>query len=150
MCWQNLVHLVLSEEHYRQIELSISFFRYHQFLQFHHKSRSTWQDNIQAAAIIALDKLDLENPATNLITYSNLIDPGTNEAEYFIQLLPGQYYLAAVGITVDPGLFAVKIDSFLSAETIPIFIIDNDLRNLTTPVNINYQEITNVDREIVF
>ena len=72
-----------------------------------------WQDDIQAAAIIALDELDLENPAANLVTYSNLIDPGTNEAEYFIQLLPGQYYLAAVGITVDPGLFAVKIDSFL-------------------------------------
>jgi hypothetical protein len=79
-----------------------------------------------------------------------LIDPGTNEAEYFIQLLPGQYYLAAVGITVDPGFFAVKIDSFLSAESIPIVVIDNDLRNLTTPININSQEIEVVDREIVF
>jgi len=109
-----------------------------------------WQDDIKAAAIIALDELDLDNPAGNLITYSNLIDPGTNEAEYFIQLLPGQYYLAAVGITVDPGLFAVKIDSFISADTIPIIIIDNDLRNLTTPINIKFQEITVVDREIVF
>ena len=109
-----------------------------------------WQDDIKAAAIIALDELDLDNPAANLVTYSNLIDPGTNEAEYFIQLLPGQYYLAAVGITVDPGLFAVKLDSFLSAETIPIIIIDNDLRNLTTPINIKSQEITVVDREIVF
>jgi len=110
----------------------------------------TWQDTIKAAAIIALDELDLENPAANLVTYSNLIDPGTIEAEYFIQLLPGQYYLAAVGITVDPGLFAVKIDSFLSAETIPIIIIDNDLRNLTTPINIKSQEIAVVNREIVF
>jgi hypothetical protein len=110
----------------------------------------SWQDDIKAAAIIALDELDLENPAANLITYSNLIDPGTNESEYFIQLLPGQYYLAAVGITVDPGFFAVKIDSFLSAETIPIVIIDNDLRNLTTPINVKSQEITIVDREIVF
>lgn len=109
-----------------------------------------WQDDIKAAAIIALDELDLENPAANLITYSNLIDPGTNEAEYFIQLLPGRYYLAAVGITVDPGLFAVKIDSFLAAETIPIVIIDHDLRNLTTPINVKFQEITMVDREIVF
>jgi len=109
-----------------------------------------WQADIKAAAIIALDELDLENPAANLITYSNLIDPGTNEAEYFIQLLPGQYYLAAVGITVNPGFFAVKIDSFLSAESIPIIIIDNDLRNLTTPINIKFQEITVVDREIVF
>ncbi|MBU0529788.1 hypothetical protein KKF86_08555 [bacterium] len=109
-----------------------------------------WQADIKAAAIIALDELDLENPAANLVTYSNLINPGTNEAEYFIQLLPGQYYLAAVGITVDPGFFAVKIDSFLSAETIPIVIIDNDLRNLTTPINIKSQEITVADREIVF
>lgn len=109
-----------------------------------------WQDEIKAAAIIALDEIDLENPAANLITYSNLIDPGTDEAEYFIQLLPGQYYLVAVGITVDPGFFAVKIDSFLSAETIPIIIIDNDLRNLTTPINIKSQEIAIVNREIVF
>ncbi len=110
----------------------------------------SWQNDIKAAAIIALDDLDLENPAANLVTYSNIIDPGTSEAEYFIQLLPGKYYLAAVGITVDPGLFAVKLDSFLSAETIPIVIIDNDLRNLTTPINIKFQEITVVNREIVF
>jgi hypothetical protein len=110
-----------------------------------------WQDNIKAATIIALDELDFDNLASNLVTYSNLIDPGTVEAEYFIQLLPpGPYYLAAVGITVDPGYFAVKIDSFLSAETIPIVIIDNDLRNLTTPINIKSQEITVVNREIVF
>ncbi len=109
-----------------------------------------WQDNIKAAAIIALDELDLDNPAANLVTYSNLIDPGTVEAEYFIQLLPGQYYLAAVGITVDPGFFAVKIDSFLSAETIPIIIIDYDLLNLATEINIKSQEITVVNREIVF
>jgi len=51
---------------------------------------------------------------------------------------------------VDPGYFAVKIDSFLSAETIPIVIIDNDLRNLTTPVNIKSQEIAVINREIVF
>ena len=109
-----------------------------------------WRDDLQAVAIIALDELDLENPATNLITYSNLIDQGASEAEYFIQLLPDQYFLAAVGITVNPGLFAVKIDSFLSAETIPIVIIDNDIRNLTTSIRVNSQEITVVDREINF
>ena len=110
----------------------------------------TWNENIKASAIIALDQLDLENPAVNLITYSNLIDPGSTSGEYFIQLLPGQYYLAAVGITVDPGFFAVKIDSFLSAPSIPIIIIDNDLRNLTTPVNIKSKEIIKIDREINF
>ncbi len=109
-----------------------------------------WQDDIKAAAIIALDELDLENPASNFVTYSNIIDPGTNEAEYFIQLLPGQYYFAAVGITIDPGFFAIKLDSFRTAETIPLVIIDNDLRNLTTPINIKFQEITVVNREIVF
>ena len=110
----------------------------------------SWKSDIQAAAVIALDDLDLDNPASNLITYSNLIDPGTNTAEYFIQLAPGQYYLAAVGITVDPGLFAAKLDSFLNADTIPLEIIDNDLRNLTTPINIESQEITKEDREIAF
>ena len=112
--------------------------------------QGTWQVNIQAAAIIALVDIDLENPASNLVTYSNLIDPGTNEAEFFIQLLPGHYYLAAVGITVDPGFFAVKIDSFLNAEIVPIVIIDNDLRNLTTPVSVKSEEITEVDRGVVF
>ncbi len=109
-----------------------------------------WQEEIKAAAIIALDDLDLDNPAANLVTYSNLIEPGATEAQYFIQLLPGKYYLAAVGITVDPGFFAVKIDSFLTAETIPIIIIDNDLRNLTTPINIKTKEVEIVNREIVF
>jgi len=109
-----------------------------------------WNQEIQAAAIIALDDIDLENPASNLVTYSNLVDPGTIDTEYFIQLLPGQYYLAAVGITVDPGYFAVKIDSFLALDNIPLEIIDKDLRNLTTPVPVNYQEITKVDRVITF
>lgn len=107
-------------------------------------------DEMKAVTIIALDSLNLDKPGDNLVTYSNLIDPGTGEAEYFIQLLPDLYYLAAVGITVDPGFFAVKIDSFLSAETIPIKLIDNDLQILKTPINIKYQEITVVNREIVF
>ncbi|MFC1785250.1 hypothetical protein ACFL0J_06480 [Candidatus Neomarinimicrobiota bacterium] len=110
----------------------------------------SWKSDIQAAAVIALDDLDLDNPASHLITYSNLIDPGTNTAEYFIQLAPGQYYLATVGVTVDPGFFAAKLDSFINAETIPLEIIDNDLRNLTTPINIDSQEITKEDREVVF
>lgn len=117
-----------------------------------------WRDGIQAAAIIALDvaaiiasdEFDLENLTAHFVTYSNIIEPGTEEAEYFIQLLPGQYLLAAVGITVDPGLFAVKLDSILESETIPVINIDNDLRNFTTSINIKPQEITVVNREIVF
>ena len=109
-----------------------------------------WQDDIKAAAIIALDDLDLENPAEYFVNNSNLIDQKATEAEYFIQLLPGQYYLAVVGVTVDPGFFAVKKDSLLSAEITPIIIIDNDLHNLTTPIIVKSQEITVVDREIVF
>ena len=109
-----------------------------------------WNSDIQAATIIALYNLDLDNPSTYLVTYSNLIDPGTQEAEYFIQLLPGRYYLATVGITIDPGLFAVKLDSFLTAENIPLEIIDDDLLNLTTPITIEESKITRVDRGIVF
>jgi len=109
-----------------------------------------WDSEIQAAAMIALDDLDLENPASQLVTYSNLIDPGTTESEFFIQLLPGTYYLATVGITVDPGFFATKLDSILGSEEIPLKIIDNDLRNLTTPININSKEITTENRGITF
>lgn len=110
----------------------------------------TWDHDIQAAAMIALDDLDLNDPAANLITYSNIIDPGTSEAEYFIQLLPGRYYLVPVGINVDPGFFAAKIDSFLTADEIPLEIIDKDLRNNATPIEVVYQTITQVDRSIIF
>ena len=110
----------------------------------------TWDAEIQAAAMIALDDLDLDNPASRLITYSNIIEPGTTDAEFFIQLLPGTYYLATVGITVDPGFFAAKLDSILESDEIPLKIIDNDLRNLTTPINIYSQQITNENREIAF
>lgn len=109
-----------------------------------------WDAEIQAAAMIALDDLDLENPASLLVTYSNLIVPGTTEAEFFIQLLPGTYYLATVGITIDPGFFATKLDSILDTDEIPLKIIDNDLRNLTTPINIYSQEITEENRVITF
>ena len=109
-----------------------------------------WDPEIQAAAMIALDGLDLENPAAHLVTYSNLIETGVTEADFFIQLLPGTYYLATVGITVDPGFFVAKLDSFLTADEIPLKIIDSDLRNLTTPFTVNYQTITQVDRGIIF
>ncbi len=109
-----------------------------------------WPEDIKAVAIIALDEFDIENPAANLVTYSSMIDSGMVKSEYFIQLLPDQYFLVVVGITVEPGFFAVKIDSFLSAETIPIKIIDNDLQVMKTQINIKYQEITVVNREIVF
>jgi len=110
----------------------------------------TWDPEIQAATIIALDDLDLDNPAANLVTYGDLIEPGTDEVEYFIQLLPGTYYLATVGVTIDPGFFIVKLDSLKDAESIPLIIIDNDLRNLTAPVTVESQEITRLDRSIVF
>jgi hypothetical protein len=109
----------------------------------------TWDENIKASAIIALDQLDFENLAANLITYSNLIEPGSASGEYFIQLLPGRYYLGAVGITVDPVFFAVKIDSFLSAPNIPIELIDKSYKNLSEII-VNPGEITVVDREINF
>lgn len=110
----------------------------------------TWDPEIQAAAMIALDDLDIDNPASQLVTYSNLIDPGTTKAEFFIQLLPGTYYLATVGVTVDPGFFATKLDSILVSDEIPLKIIDNDLRNLTIPINIYSQEVTTQNRGITF
>ena len=109
-----------------------------------------WPEDIKAVTIIALDSLVLDKIGDYFVTYSSPIDSGAVESEYFIQLLPDQYYLAVVGITIKPSIFAVKIDSFLSAETIPIKLIDNDLQKLKTIINVKYQEVEIVNREIVF
>lgn len=111
--------------------------------------KGNWPDDIKAVTIIALDSLVLDKLGEYFVTYSNPIDSGAVESEYFIQLLPDKYNLAVIGITIKPSIFAVKIDSFLSAEAIPIIVIDN-IRELATRINVNYQEITKVDREIVF
>ena len=110
----------------------------------------TWPDSIQAAALIVLDELDLENPANHLLSYSDPVSPGATEAEYFIQLKPGIYYIAALGITIEPSLFVTKIDSFLAAPESPIIMIDKDLQTLSSPVIITEKEILTINREVIF
>ena len=110
----------------------------------------TWPDSIKAASLIALDDLDLDNPGNHLISYSDPIMPGDTLAHFFIQLKPGSYYLATVGLTVEPVIFAAKLDSFKTAQKLPIVIIENDLIAIVTPVRVKYEEITIINRKIIF
>ena len=77
-------------------------------------------DSIEAVALIVLDVEalnDQENIADYLINYS---DPVTSTGEYYIQLKPGHYLGIVVGLLIDPGLFVVNIDEFLSAPELPL------------------------------
>jgi len=77
-------------------------------------------DSIQAVALVVLDAgigEDQENIADYLVNYS---DPLNGTGEYYIQLKPGGYIGVVVGLLIDPGLFVVNIDEFLSAPELPL------------------------------
>lgn len=83
----------------------------------------SWPDSITAAAVVILDpaaREDPENIGVYLLSYSN---PSDRPGEYFIQLRPGEYFGAVVGLTVDPGLFAANIEYFLSLDTLPLVVL---------------------------
>lgn len=85
----------------------------------------TWPDSIQAIALIVLDTgvaTDIDNVGNYLVSYSN---PTSGNSEYFIQLESGPYTGVIVGLLVDPGLFAVNIDEYLSAPELPIVVLSN-------------------------
>jgi hypothetical protein len=109
-----------------------------------------WPDSLTAAALIVLDELDLKAPAEHLITYSDPVLAGATASAYFVQLPPGQYFLVAAGLTVEPALFAARIDSFLTAPQVPIVIIDDDLITLATPVVVRDREVAILNRVVRF
>ena len=82
--------------------------------------QGTMPDSIQAVALIVLDVgalNDQANLADYLINYS---DPLSASGEYYIQLKPGHYIGIVVGLLIDPGLFVVNIDHYLSAPELPL------------------------------
>ncbi|MEE8437386.1 MAG: hypothetical protein V3S22_03510, partial [Candidatus Neomarinimicrobiota bacterium] len=62
------------------------------------KYQGIWPDSIQAAALVVLKGLDETNLGDLIVAYSNPDYPGTENSEYFFQLEPGFYFLAAVGL----------------------------------------------------
>ncbi len=77
-------------------------------------------DSIKAVALVVLEPEainDQENIGDYLITYS---DPLTRSGAYYIQLKPGQYMMIVIGLLIDPGLFAVNIDSYAESGEWPL------------------------------
>jgi len=77
-------------------------------------------DSIKAVALVVLypEALsDMANIGSYLVDYS---DPLTQEGPYFIQLKPGGYVGVLVGLLVDPGLFAVNVDSYIESGNLPL------------------------------
>ncbi len=82
-----------------------------------------WPDSLTAAALVILDPvaaLDQAHIGNYLITYSQ---PDTVDNEYFIVLPAGGYMGVVVGLTVDPGQFAVNVDEYLSQPQLPIVML---------------------------
>jgi hypothetical protein len=110
-----------------------------------------WPDSIQAAALIVLDDVVLEDAADHLITFSDPLMQGDTLGSYFIQLRPGElYYLVAAGLTVEPALFLANMDAYTAAGTMPIVILDDDLTAIATPILIREKEVVQVNRTISF
>ena len=89
--------------------------------------QGAWPDSITAAALVILEQaafFDQDNIGNYLITYTN---PDTVDHDYFVQLPSGGYIGVVVGLTVDPGLFAVNVDKYLSAPVLPLVTLTDPL-----------------------
>lgn len=82
--------------------------------------------DVKAVALVVVDRLDIENLADHFIAYSEPITPCADAAncdslfDFFIQLKPGGYLAAPVGLLIPPEEFIVSIDSILSAPELPL------------------------------
>ena len=77
-------------------------------------------DSIKAVALVVLETEainDLDNIGDYLLGYS---DPLTSTGPYFIQLQPGTYMAVLVGLLVDPGIFAVRVDDYVAEGDLPV------------------------------
>lgn len=111
----------------------------------------TWPDSIQGAALVALDDLptDLTQAASHLVNYSTPAPNGSDSTEYFLQLRPGTYFLIAMGLTMDPAVFAANLDSIIASGSLPVVLLDNDLISIP-PIYIASDQVKEVNRTIHF
>lgn len=86
----------------------------------------TWPDSIKAVALIVLKGLDETRLAELLVGYTSPELPPKNQSEYFIQLNPGYYFIAGVGLTIDPVLFFSNYDSIVNSGNLPIVLLDKE------------------------
>ena len=106
-----------------------------------------WPDSIKAAALIVLKTLDPNN--LEIVTYSTPMLSPLTESEYFFQLEPGFYFIAGAGLTIDPGVFFAKIDSFMASGNLPIVVLDKT-PHLQRVIQLEDQEVIEIDQTILF
>lgn len=77
-------------------------------------------DSINSVALVVLwpEAInDLSNIGEYLVDYSI---PQSGAGEYFIELKPGTYMGVVAGLLIDPGLFAVNVDSYIENGNLPV------------------------------
>jgi len=108
-----------------------------------------WPDSIQATALIVLNSLDPGNLAAGLVSYSTPMVSPSKKSEYFFQLEPGFYFVAGVGLTMDPVLFFANFDSITASGNLPIVQLEK-LPSLLSIIDLGNQQVLEIDHTITF
>lgn len=89
--------------------------------------QGTMPDSIKAVALVMLQPEAYSDPDSigkYLVSYS---DPLSQTGEYYIQLKPGLYIGAIVGLLIEPGIFVANIDSILVSADLPVVQLSEGL-----------------------
>ena len=108
-----------------------------------------WPDSIQAVALIVLNSLDPGNLAAGLVSYSTPMLSPSKKSEYFFQLEPGFYFVAGVGLTMDPVLFFANFDSITASGNLPIVQLEKS-PSLLSIIDLGNQQVLEIDHTITF
>ena len=108
-----------------------------------------WPDSIQATALIVLNSLDPGNLASGLVSYSTPMLSPSKKSEYFFQLEPGFYFVAGVGLTMDPVLFFANFDSITASGNLPIVQLEKS-PSLFSIIDLGNQQVLEIDHTITF
>jgi hypothetical protein len=108
-----------------------------------------WPDSIQATALIVLNSLDPGNLAAGLVSYSTPMVSPSKKSEYFFQLEPGFYFVAGVGLTMDPVLFFANFDSITASGNLPIVQLEKS-PSLLSIIDLGNQQVLEIDHTITF
>ncbi len=111
--------------------------------------QGAWPDSIKAAALIVLTGLDEKHLTDYLVTYSTPDLPGTEKSDYFFQLDEGVYFVAAIGLLMDPVLFFAHFDSIIASEDLPLTIL-NKSPEIQFPVRIRGKKVIQNNQIITF
>lgn len=90
-------------------------------------TQGEWPDSIKGIVVAAFTEINMETPAEYLVNYSSVLTADNDTLHYFIQLYPGSFVLAPVGISMDPAFVVANFDSILHTEPLPLFpLVDPD------------------------